>query len=585
MGASRTGPGIGFRGAVRHPTPVPACGRSRAVSKDRSETGTSSARSTGPAGAEGVVSATRVVSSLTLLSRMAGLARDAANSRTFGSGPDFGAFTFAFLIPNLFRRLFGEGALSASFLPRYTNLLDDDPRRARAYARLVIGSTALALLAATVLVELVLASLWLAWRGESDLALRTFAIELTMLLFPYMPMVCVTALLGAVLQVHGRFGPTAASPILLNLGIIVPTIGTVIYAAAHPEFARATGLYFLCIGVLVSGVAQIIWSLAALRGVRADNPRPTREEIAAMRPDLGATWRFALPMILGLGVLQLNTFFDGIIASYPFLVGPTIFGVDYPLDGHSAAVVGYAQRLYQFPLGVFGIAVATAIYPALARAAKQESDFAQVLRHGLRLTVFIGLPASVGLLFVATPLTAVIYSGGRFPAEDAARVARVLAFYSPSVGAYSIIHVLTRAYFARGDSMTPVRISLYMVGANLALNLLLIWPLNEAGLAASTSLCSIGQVLLLARGMRRFGGTAIDRATRRGLAATVLITLAMATALAGVALVLPESAPDWAGSVLPLAILTATGIVVYLAAARLWRLEEWRWLTHRGEGL
>ncbi len=538
-----------------------------------------------PGAARGLVAATWVVSSLTFLSRIAGLVRDAANSRTFGSGPDFGAFTFAFLLPNLFRRLFGEGALTASFLPRYTRLLDADPARARAYARLVIGSTALVLVAITLLVETALAALWLRWRGEADLSMRVFAIELTMLLFPYMPMVCATAVLGAVLQVHGRFGPTAAAPILLNVGIIIPTIGAALYAAARPEFDRGNGLYFVGIGVLVSGAAQIAWSLAALGGIRAATPRPTREQVAAMRPDLHETWRFALPMILGLGVLQLNTFLDGLIASYPFLVGPRLLGLDYPLDGHSAAVVGYAQRLYQFPLGVFGIAVATAIYPALARASRDNADFADVMRHGLRLTFFIGLPATIGLLFVATPLTAVIYSGGQFPAEDVARVARVLAAYSPSVCAYSIIHVLTRAYFARGDSTTPVRISLAMVGGNLVLNLTLIWWLGEAGLAASTSICSLAQVVLLLRGTRRLGVAPIDAPTARALARIAGITLAMTLMLGAAQWLLPEPKPGWSGSVPALLILTLAGLAAYLGAARWWNLEEWRWLRRRGEGI
>lgn len=549
--------------------------------EDQSDTGTRSARSAGLAGAGSVVSATWVVSGLTLLSRIAGLARDAANSRTFGSGPDFGAFTFAFLVPNLFRRLFGEGALSASFLPRYTRLLEEDSRRARAYARLVIASTALALLAITIAVEAALGAMWLAWRSVPDLALRTFAIELTMLLFPYMPMVCVTALLGAVLQVHGRFGPAAASPILLNVGIIVPTIGAAAWSAAQPGWPRANGLYFLCLGVLISGVAQIAWSLLALRGAHADPRRPTRDEVKAMRPDLAATWRFALPMILGLGVLQLNTFFDGLIASYPFLVGPTIFGMHYPLDGHSAAVVGYAQRLYQFPLGVFGIAVATAIYPALARAASRPADFAEVVRHGVRLTVFIGLPASVGLWFVATPLSAVIYRGGRFPAEDVARVARVLAFYGPSVCAYSIIHVLTRACFARGDSMTPVRISLAMVAANVALNILLIWPLGEAGLAASTSLCSILQVVLLLRGIRRVSAEPLGSDVRRGVAGSAVATACMAAVLALAAALWPTSSESWPWRLAELACLTLVGGASFVVAAKIARLEEWRWLMQR----
>lgn len=526
-----------------------------------------------------------MISALTLVSRIAGLARDASNSRVFGSGPIFGAFTFAFLIPNLFRRLFGEGALSASFLPRYTHLLDEDPLKARAYARLVVGSTALALTVITLLAELVLGLLWLRWHAQPDISTRVLAVELTMLVFPYMPMVCVTALLGAVLQVHGRFGPTAASPILLNVGIIVPTVGTALYAASHPGFERSTGLYFVCVAILISGVVQIIWSLWALRAARGSVAMPGRADLAVRRADLADTWRFALPMIIGLGVLQLNTFFDGVIASYPFLVGPKFLGLDYPLDGHSAAIIGYSQRLYQFPLGVFGIAVATAIYPALARASKSESDFAEVVRHGLRLTIFIGLPATLGLMFVATPMTAVIYRGGQFPAEDVVRVARVLFAYSPAVCAYSIIHVITRAYFARGDSKTPVRISLYMVGVNLTLNLVLIWWLGEAGLAASTSLCAILQVVLLLRGMKQIAGTVLDASLMGTLSRTALVSLIMAAVLGVLAWLWAFEPASWTQSLIRLAAFTAIGLAVYLGVAWALKLEELRWILHREDGI
>lgn len=532
-----------------------------------------------------VVAATWVVSGLTLVSRVAGLIRDASNSRVFGSGPEFGAFTFAFLIPNLFRRLFGEGALAASFLPRYTRLLEEDPTKARAYSRLVIGSTALALTAFTLAVELVLGLLWWRWHQQSQLEMRVVAIELTMLVFPYMPMVCVTALLGAVLQVHGRFAPTAASPILLNLGIIIPTLCTALYATGHPEFARATGLYFVCGAILVSGVVQIVWSLWSLRRVRSASQRPSRIDLAERKGDLRETWRFALPMILGLGVLQLNTFFDGIIASYPFLVGPRLFGLEYPLDDHSAAVVGYAQRLYQFPLGVFGIAVATAIYPALARTARSASGFAEVVRHGVRLTVFIGLPATVGLMFVATPMTAVIYHGGQFPIEDVARVSRVLLAYSPAVCAYSMTHVITRAYFAMGDSTTPVRVSLMMVAANLTLNVILIWWLGEAGLAVSTSVCSMLQVVLLLRGLNRLNDEVMQSSLAAGLGRIAGTTIVMAGGLVATRALLPTGTSRWSGSLLELTVFTLVGLAVYLGAARVFRLDELQWLIRRDPGM
>ena len=213
-------------------------------------------------------------------------------------------------------------------------------------------------------------------------------------------------------------------------------------------------------------------------------------------------------MMIGLGVLQLNTLIDGLIASYPTTVGATIFGVAYPLEEGAMSAVSFAQRLYQFPLGVFGIAVATAIFPALARLRHDDDGYRSTLRRGLRLVFFIALPASVGLVLVRRDLTAVIFEGGAFDATNTARVAAVLAAYAPGVWAYSMMHVLTRAFYARNDARTPVRIALMMVGLNLLLNMTLIWtPLRETALGLSTAVCStiqVGILLLVLRG--RIGG-------------------------------------------------------------------------------
>lgn len=535
------------------------------------------------ADAHRVVAATRTISLLTLVSRFAGLVRDGVNSRVFGASPEFSAFTIAFLVPNLFRRLFGEGALSAAFLPRYARLLETDSNRAALYARTLLKRITVVLIGIVLVVEVILITLWWQWHTDIGLEQRTLAIELTMLMFPFMPMVCLTALLGAVLQVQHRFAPTAGSPIVLNLCMIVPALWAYTRSVGDATFNTSTGLYAISIGVLIAGLVQIIWSLSALqkRSLSNDGADPALHRLA--RRESNATFRFALPMILGLGVLQLNTFMDGLIAAYPILIGPEFAGRPFPLDGQSAAILGFGQRLYQFPLGVFGIAVATAIYPTLARTASQPGQFVETLRHGLRLSLFIALPATIGLMLVSHSLTTVVFQGGAFDAQDVQRVSAVLMMYAPAVAAYSVIHLLTRAFYSLDDARSPVRIAVGMTVLNLALNVSLIWWIGERGLAASTSICAWAQVGLLARKLQ--AGTP-ESNIRTGLSAP-LLRLAIATlimsAITGIIAWMWQSSPepDWSAALIRLCVLSGVGMLVYFVAAKLLRLEELRWLLHR----
>jgi putative peptidoglycan lipid II flippase len=290
-------------------------------------------------------------------------------------------------------------------------------------------------------------------------------------------------------------------------------------------------------------------------------------------------------MLLGLGVLQLNTLLDGLIASYPVWFGSHIAGVEYPLDLQSNAVLFYAQRLYQFPLGVFGIAIATAIFPALARsAARDQDELNDILRRGVRLTLYIGLPASIGLMLVRTPLATVILRGYEFTAEDVERVSAVLFAYAPAVWAYSLNQVLTRACYACDDARAPLRIAVAMVSLNLVLNILLIWVLqSETGLAWSTSICAIIQSGLLLRACTRHVGRVTDadtlRAIARMLAACIVMTL---TVLAiGIALDTVLARETWLSHLVHLLVLATIGAGMYLFASFMLRMDEWKWLMRR----
>jgi putative peptidoglycan lipid II flippase len=518
--------------------------------------------------------AVRVVSGLTLVSRFAGLARDVITARMFGAGLLGSAFQAAYAFPNFFRRLFGEGALSAAFLPQYTLLKRDDPDRAGQLASITLWALTLATGLLTLVLEAVLFALLVAAPAGSD---RALSFKLMMLMLPMMPAVCTTAILGGMLQAHARFGPPAAAPIILNLFQIAAGVGYFLgWYAAHPA------AYIVGAAAVLASVVQILWSLHALRG----RVRWTRAWHDARDHARTVRARF-VPAMLGLGTLQLNSFMDMLFAMWPVWVGPTMLGFALTLDDKSNALLRYAQTLYQFPLGVFGIAVATAVFPLLSRSSDNAPEFLQHLRRGVRLSLFIGLPASIGLFLVRTEVLTLIYGGSgthAFSPDDIARAAAVLAGFAPAVWAYSLNHVLTRAFYAKGDTVTPMRLAMAAVVFNFALNCILIWPLREAGLAWSTAISATAQCLvLLWLCARTLNARPLDRATVTGLSRTLLATLVMGGAVFATSHAWP-AVTTWTANAIKLAALLVVGAGSYAALALALRLPEFKWLLHRPKG-
>lgn len=548
--------------------------------------------------------ALRIVSGLTLASRFAGLARDVITARLFGDTGLGSAFRAAYAIPNLFRRLFGEGALSAAFIPQYTTLDRTDPKAAGALASLVISALLGVTGVITVLIEVALVlRLMLAPADES----LTMSIALVALMIPMMPMVCLAAIIGGMLQVHGKFGVPAAGPIILNafqiaMAAVFLALGV---TADMDETAKAFTImgrvvtpthaaYGVAIAALLASVAQVAWSWNALRG-RVQWKRSFQD---ARSHGVVVLKKF-VPVMLGLGTLQLNTMLDTVIAMWPEWVGPTMFGSPVPLDKSSNAVLSYTQTLYQFPLGVFGIAVATAAFPLLARTAHDPSAFASTLRRAVRLSLFIAAPATMGLLLVRHDLVATIFGGpGGFSQDGLDRSAAVLSGFSLGVWAYSVNHVITRAFYARGDTRTPMTVAIAMVMLNLTLNLTLIWSLKEAGLAYATATSATVQCLILtALSAVKLKIKPLDRPTLLGCARI----LACAAIMTGAVLALyaawnaigprlwgdaPDAGKAWIWTAVRLGSAVVVGGGSYAIAAIALRAPELRWLfeRHRGGG-
>ncbi|HLO40446.1 MAG TPA: murein biosynthesis integral membrane protein MurJ [Phycisphaerales bacterium] len=521
-----------------------------------------------------LAAAVRAVSGVTLLSRVGGLARDVLVARLFGDTALGSAFSAGFAIPNLFRRLLGEGALSAAFIPEYAQAQKESREAADRFSSRTILWLGVVTGLLTVISELALLGILLLAPGDAD---RQMSLRLIMIMLPFMPFICVTALLGGMLQIHGKFGPAASGPLLLNGFIIVVGLWHVLRGeTGSPRVAEALG-----VATALSGITQAMTFAWLLRG-RAS----WRTDWQAERPRARRMWTKMLPALIGLGTLQLNTFLDQVIAMWPVWVGPLFLGFKYPLDESSNILIASAQRLYQFPLGVFGIAVATAVFPLLSRHADAPGPFGDALRRGLSLSFFIGFPASVGLILVNHDLVAALYgagrhSGGGFSAEGVARTSAVLSGFAPAIWAYSVNHVFTRAFYAKGDTRTPMYVAMAMVGLNLCMNLTLIWWLREAGLAWATSVCAMLQSVILGLLCRRHVHTdCIDRGVVISIGKTLLVSAVMAAAVVS-AMYFMHRPERWLDHVVRAAVGASVGVLVYVGAAFAFKIKELRWLVRR----
>lgn len=498
------------------------------------------------------IRSTGLIASLTLISRLFGLVRECTFATLFSTGEILSAFRIAFMIPNLARRLFGEGALSAAMIPVLTQSLQSQGEEA---SRQFVGSLMKVLITVLIIGVVAIELILMIWRTTHD----DLALKLSAILMPYMAMICVVAIAGGVLQVRGHFSTPAIAPALLNLTIIMA-------AWIGAKWFDLNGLYLMymiCGGVLIGGLTQLCLTALALKLVSffPDFSRPWRD------PQIKSVSTLMGPMILGLSAVQINSLMDYLIA-YFFVVenGERI----------GPAVLGYAQYLYQLPLGVFGIALATAIFPVLAEKAAQQdrTGLAEILDRGLRMSLFIALPASVGLMFVAHPLIATLYQRGEFDASDTNRVAGVLIFYSLGLAAYFTQHIIVRAFYALKDSKSPAKIALCMVGINLILNLVLVSYLDERGLALATAVCAIIQVLWLRKRIKKI----IPELQQLNATRSILKMIAATVIMAGVlyAFTLPidifESIRQY--KLLHLILMVVSGAITYAVASRLLCIEE-----------
>ncbi|MHB1203220.1 MAG: murein biosynthesis integral membrane protein MurJ [Acidithiobacillus sp.] len=480
------------------------------------------------------------VGSNTMVSRLLGFVRDVILARLFGAGEMADAFFVAFRVPNLFRRLFGEGAFSQSFVPvlgeyRTTR----SPAETRAFVEDVAGWLALTLAVVTVVAKFAL------------------TVELLRITFPYLFFISLVALAGGILNTYGRFTVPAFTPVFLNLSIIAAALWWAPHLA-QPAVAVAWGVF-------AGGILQILFQLPALKRVgHLHWPRLRRRD-----PGVLKVLRLMGPAAFGASVAQINLFLNTILAS---LVGANVVSYLY-----------YSDRLVEFPLGVFGVALGTVVLPMLSRqAAEQSPQFRHTLDWALRLTWLIGLPATIGLLLLGGPLLISLFRYGAYTAHDARESYLSLLGYGLGILPIIAARVLAPAFYARQNTRTPVKFGMISVATNIFLSLILAWPLQQLGLALATSLAALVNALLLGRRLYRdetyrpMPGWALFLAKSSGLA--LLMGLLLYHFRGADSLWLALSMGE---RFLRLGVLILLAALLYLAGAWLLGVQEIRELLQR----
>lgn len=511
--------------------------------------------------------AAKLVAALTMGSRVLGLIRDMLLV-PMGSGVLADRFWMAYSIPNLFRRLFGEGALSAAFVPIFSEVGEKEGwDRARVVLANVAGLLALILVGVTVLIELGIGAYWWAFGGDWA---RAFLLQMVAMMMPFMITVCLLALGSAALQCRGHFAYPAAAPILLNFCLI---IGARVLAPALAE--TTPGKFSVVVfSLLGAGVLQVVGVAWLLRrgGLFA---RPT---IRPVLPEIRRIAKYMLPMLIPLSILQLTAFVDRFIAL-------AFSGEGGPLEPGVVRCLYASARLYMLPLGVLAVPVSTTIFPLLGRYAARDDHIGlrETTNRALRLCLFLGIPAAAALILLADDLVAMIFQRDDFTAADTARTAWILRMYCLGLWAYFCNQLLLRAFFAVKQIRYPMRLACLLAGVSVVLVLVGIHtPLAGGAIGLATALTRSITTLLLVWKLHQMWGEIGLRQILRSLGRVALATGVMAAALWTIQLrattPVEQMLRSWnlagAGPVVMMGLFVLAGAGSYLLTARALGCEE-----------
>ncbi|MBW2568919.1 MAG: murein biosynthesis integral membrane protein MurJ [Deltaproteobacteria bacterium] len=490
-----------------------------------------------------VTKAAGVVGAATLISRIFGFIRDVVIAWFFGAGLAADAFFVAFRIPNLLRRLFAEGSLSIAFIPVFTEYLANKGKAdafslARSAIRclsvLLVFVTIAGILLAPLIVRIIAP-------GFVDSPEKlSLTITLTRIIFPYIFFICLVALCMGILNALGHFAAPAFAPVLLNLAMICSVFLISPYMADP-----VTGL---AIGVLIGGVLQLALQMPFLMKKGFYFWQKTK----VYHPGLKKIGILMLPTVFGAAVYQINILVGTLLASL--------------LREGSISYLYYADRLVQFPLGIFAIAIATAVLPSLSRQAaiNDLEGVKDTFGHAMKLVLFITVPAMAGLIVLREPIVALLFKRGAFDAETVRLTASALLYYATGLWAFSGVRIVISTFYALQDTKTPVKIAVISISVNILLGLILMGPLAHGGLALSTSLASMLNLGLLIRALKIKLGYLGMRNIMKSACKTVLCSAIMGVIVSGVAsLIIPSENGSLSGLFFGIMVSIIIGILLY----------------------
>ncbi len=516
---------------------------------------------------ESVVRSAGVVSIAVFMSRITGLLRESIMAHLFGAGLIYDAFMLGFRIPNLTRDLFAEGALSSAFIPTFTEYLanrgkEEAARLANLVATaliFVVGAVcALGVIFAPQLVRL-MAPGYAAVPGKFELA-----VTMTRMMFPFLLLVALAAQAMGVLNASNKFGIPAMASTFFNIGSVGFGVILGIWLGPWLGISRIEGM---AIGVVLGGALQLVWQLPALYRLGFK----FKVAFDCKHPGLVRIFTLMVPAILGNAAVQINVMVNTNFASS---ISDPVRGLDGPVSW-----LGYAFRFMQLPLGLFGVAMASATLPSISRsaAAGNMDEFRRTLSKSLGMVFLLTVPSSAGLAVLGKSIIGGIYQGGRFQLYDTQQTAFALSFYSIGLAGYAALKVLNPAYYALGDSRTPMLVSLASILLNFATAgfMIRVMGLGHAGLALSTSVVALFGFLVLFEILRRRIGGVYGRELATGIGKVIAASLAMAavTALSSHAM------EQWLGvsrsaRLADLAVSIPLGLLVFYGACRALGIHE-----------
>jgi putative peptidoglycan lipid II flippase len=429
-----------------------------------------------------VARAAGIVGSATLLSRLMGYARDMVMSWAFGTGLAADAFYVAYRIPNLLRELLAEGSMSAAFIPVFTETLTKESKESARHLANAVFARLLVILAVLTLLGIIFAPLVvkaIAWGFKGDLDKYTATVQLTRIMFPYLLFIGLAALAMGMLNSLRSFLTPALSPVMLNVMQITAVVLSIRFL---PD-----PIIGVAVGVVVGGLFQFLIQVPGLR----KQGMMMRPQFQPSHPGVAKIGKLALPIMLSSSVTQVNIFVSTILASF--------------LATGSITYLFYGMRFIHFPLGIFGIAIATAVLPTMsAQAARKEPEaFRETLSLGLRLVFFIMFPAMAGLIALRVPIVNLLLEHGQFDRISTTGTAAAILYYSVGLWAFAGVRIVAQAFYSLQDTKTPVKIAALAMVTNILLSIILMGPLAHGGLALATSLAAMLNIGLLTLQLRK----------------------------------------------------------------------------------